>query len=83
MTLYLAEPPDESLLGSVGFRQEERGANTWLVVPNDSGVFDEARTVEGVRCVHPVQVYLDLKTQPERSVDAATELRAKMLRWGA
>jgi hypothetical protein len=82
-TLYLAEPPETALLGELGFRPDERGANTWLVVPNDQGVFDEAATVQQVRCVQPVQVYLDLKGHPERAAEAASDLRARLLQWGS
>jgi hypothetical protein len=82
VTFYLAERPEESLLRDLGFNHEDRGANTWLVVPNDDGVFDEAKAVSGVRCAHPVQVYLDLKAQPERAAEAATDLRSRLLRWG-
>lgn len=78
VTLYLAEAPDSGLLERLGFREDERGANTWLVVPNDEGVFHGARDREGVRCVHPVQVYLDLKEQPERADEAAEHLRAEL-----
>lgn len=81
LTVYLNEFPSDELLGSVGFRDEARGANTWLVTPNDMGVFDGADLVDGVCCVHPVQAYLDLKGHPERSVEAAEELRGQLLTW--
>jgi hypothetical protein len=83
MTLYVAEEPSEVALKAVGFRAEERGANTWLVVPTDAGVFDGAEAREGVLCVHPVQTYLDLKGQPERADEAASELRKRLLTWKA
>jgi hypothetical protein len=35
-----------------------------------------------VRCVHPVQAYLDLKAQPERAAEAADRLRTERLTWG-
>jgi hypothetical protein len=37
------------------------------------------QNARGVRCVHPVQVYLDLKDHPERSAEAAQQLRRKLL----
>lgn len=83
ITLFVAEEPSDALLKAVGFRGEERGANTWLVVPNDEGVFEGAEDREGIRCVHPVQAYLDLKGQPERADEAAAELRKQLLTWGA
>ena len=79
-TMYLERQPAPDLLERLGFREEGRGANTWLVVPNDPGVFDGAAPVGGVNCVHPVQVYLDLKGHPERAVEAAKELRGRLLR---
>jgi hypothetical protein len=45
------------------------------VLPADDGVFDGARVVEGVPCAHPVQVYVDLKDQPERATEAADHLK--------
>lgn len=67
----------------IGFREVEKGANVWLVLPEDDGVFDGCRVVEGKRLVHPVQVYVDLKDHPERSAEAAQSLResCQELRW--
>lgn len=81
MTVFVADEPDESLLRAIGFRHEERGANVWLVVPNDEGVFEGMAERAGVHCVHPVQTYLDLKAQPERAAEAAAELRKQFLSW--
>jgi len=59
----------DALLGQLSrrLREDAQGANMWLVVPNDQGVFHGAADWEGVRCVHPVQVYLDLLAHPERA----------------
>jgi hypothetical protein len=81
VTMYLAERMWAEDLAEGGFRDEERGANLWLAVPNDEGVFDGRALHQGMPCVHPVQVYLDLKAQPERSADAAEELRMRRLPW--
>ncbi len=81
MTIFVADEPSDTLLGTLGFRPEERGSNTWLVVPNDAGVFEGAQDRDGVPCVHPLQAYLDLKGQPERADEAASELRKRLLRW--
>ena len=78
-TVYLSTVPSSGLKKELGFREEARGANTWLVVPNDEGVFDGVEAVAGIRCVHPVQVYVDLKDQPERATEAAAELRKRLL----
>jgi len=37
-TFYLPNPPGKELSRLLGFREDERGANTWLVVPNDAAV---------------------------------------------
>jgi DNA-binding MarR family transcriptional regulator len=81
LTIYLKAMPSASLLEKIGFREEEAGANVWLILPNDEGVIlgDEQR--EGVRCVSPVQAYLDLKGHPERAEEAAERLRKQHLNW--
>lgn len=81
VTLYLAEQPSPALLEHLGFREGAAGANAWLVVPNDEGVFHGASDRDGIRCVHPVQAYLDLKGHPERAREAAEQLRADMPSW--
>jgi len=83
VTLFVPERPPEKTLRTLGFRNEERGANVWFVVPDDEGVFAGANDRSGFRCVHPVQAYLDLKGHPERSADAAAELRNRLLMWKA
>ena len=69
-TVILAEPPAQELRVQLGFREEPRGANLWLVIPNDVGVFHGAERRESVRCAHSVQAHLDLKGHPERAADA-------------
>ena len=77
--VYLSTLPAAELKEELGFREEDRGANTWLVVPNDEGVFDGVELVDGIRCVHPVQAYVDLKNHPERAAEAAEELLKRLL----
>lgn len=81
VTTYVTEIPSSEILRQLGFREDEPGANLWLVVPSDAGVFHGASAREGVPCVHPVQAYVDLKGQPERSQEAAEHLRAELLHW--
>jgi hypothetical protein len=83
VTMYVFERPALELLKRLGFREEERGANVWLVVPKDEGVFQGAADRGGMACVHPVQAYLDLKDHPERAKEAADHLRAELLNWRA
>jgi GNAT superfamily N-acetyltransferase len=83
VTIYLPEQPAPALLEHLGFREGARGANAWLVVPNDEGVFHGASDRDEIRCVHPVQAYIDLKEHPERANEAAEQLRAELLSWSA
>lgn len=82
-TMYVAERPAPEILEPLGFREEERGANVWIVVPKDEGVFQGTDQRGGITCVHPVQAYLDLKDQPERAREAADHLRAEFLNWSS
>lgn len=81
VTLFLADSPGKNLFDLLYFREDDRGANTWLVVPNDKGVFHGSSDQEGVMCVHPVQLYLDLKGHPERAKEAASMVRQERLKW--
>jgi hypothetical protein len=81
VTIYVPEEPSQDVLDRLSFHEDSRGANCWLVVPKDSGIFHGVSLHERVRCVHPVQVYLDLKGHPERSREAAERLRANHLNW--
>ena len=80
-TFFVPVEPTVSLKSEFGFREDARGANLWLVVPNDAGVFQGADERDGVCCVHPLQVYLDLKEHPERASDAAEQIRSEFLNW--
>jgi len=81
-TFYVSSLPSARALERIGFREGERGSNLWWVVPRDDGVFQGTSEVEGLQCVHPVQVWLDLQAHPERAAEAADFLRRKLLRWG-
>jgi hypothetical protein len=81
-TFFLADPPGKNLFDLLHFREDDRGANTWLVVPNDKGVFHGSSARDDIVCVHPVQIYLDLKGHPERAKEAALMLRQEILKWG-
>ena len=80
-TVYLADDPSNELIEKLTFREDPRGANLWLVVPNDAGVFHGAVEKDGIRCVHPVQAYIDLKGHPERASEAAERLRSEFPNW--
>jgi hypothetical protein len=81
VTFYLKTRPSQELLHQMRFKEQDRGGNVWLVVPNDEGVFSGGSEREGIQCVHPVQVYLDLKGHPERAKEAADAMREEYLTW--
>ena len=80
-TVFLAAFPPEPEWGEIGIRWEERGGNVWLVQPNDEAVFRGCTEIDSVPCVTPLQTYLDLRGHPERSEEAAEEIRNRMLNW--
>ena len=82
VVLYVDQIPSAEASLEMGFREEQQGENVWLVAPNDEGVFHGARERDSIRCVHPVQAYLDLKDHPERSAEAAEQLRSTLLNKG-
>ncbi len=79
VTFFVSQPLLEP--EAVGLRSVDQGENVWIVVPRDEGVFYGAEMTSGLRCVHPVQTYLDLLGHPERAKEAAEHLRAQWLTW--
>ena len=79
VTLYLELAPDDGLFGQLGLRPVERGENVWLVLPRDAGIFLPTTEIDGIRCVTDAQLILDLKSHPERSVEAAEAVRSRYL----
>ena len=68
-------------LRDLSFRPTDRGANVWILVPADPGVFEGVATLDDVHCVAPVQVYLDLHAHPERAPEVALEVQRRHLDW--
>lgn len=81
-TVYVEQRVTSELLEDLHVLPDPRGANVWLLEANDVGVFEGATIVDGLRCVHPVQAWLDLSSLPERSKEAAQRLRHEQLNWG-
>lgn len=79
VTYFVSAPPTN--VEALGLRPVDRGENVWLVVPRDHGVFYGAEEMSGLRCVHPVQIWLDLLGHPERAAEAAQDLQAHYLPW--
>ncbi|WP_210494896.1 type IV toxin-antitoxin system AbiEi family antitoxin [Patulibacter sp. SYSU D01012] len=80
ISVYVAGDPRDAA-DALELRRNDRGANVQLIGPDDRGVFDGSGNVDGLPCVAPVQVYLDLLHLPERAAEAAQELRAGNSLW--
>ena len=59
-------------------RPADSGANVWLLEPYDDVVFDRTASREGVVCVSPTQLAVDLLTGPGRDPSEGEELLAWM-----
>jgi hypothetical protein len=55
-------------------RPTDAGANVWLIEPYDSVVFDRTANRDGVVCVSPTQLAVDLLTGPGRNPSEGEEL---------
>ena len=69
----------KALLGQLDAREVDTGANCTLWITDDPAVFTDARDVDGVNVVSPLQLYLDLKVLAGRGEDAAQEILEKEL----
>jgi hypothetical protein len=66
-------------LKEFGIRTDSGAPNVWLATANDAYEFQGSSQRDGLPCAHPLQVYLDLKAQPERAQEAAELLRGRFL----
>ncbi len=73
-TVYVEGDP-RNAAKRLELRQSSAGANVQLVGPDDLGVFIGEHPHDGLNCVSPSQVYLDLLHLPERAPEAAEHLR--------
>lgn len=73
-TVYVEGDPRDAAK-RLELRQGSGGANVQLVGPDDLGVFIGEHPHDGLNCVSPPQVYLDLLHLPERAPEAAEHLR--------
>jgi hypothetical protein len=67
--------PEKILAGFDPGRRVDAGGNLHLLVPEDEGVFQCLRDVQGLPLVCDAQVYLDLISQGQRGPEAANALR--------
>jgi MarR family protein len=82
VSLYVTGDP-RAAAEAVGLERTERSANVQVIGPDDRGVFSGRHEVEGLACVSPVQVFLDLHQLSDRAAEAAERLRAHGALWPA
>jgi len=81
-SVFVRSPLVDLDLSALELHASERGANVWLLSPDDDGVFEGSQEIDGVRCVHPLQAWLDLGAHPERAPEAAEVLVRRVLGGG-
>ena len=62
-------------------RPVESGANVYLLKPYDMGVFQDIQTINELKVVSNIQLYLDLYNYPKRGREQAEFLREKKLKF--
>ena len=77
VSAYVSEPLD----GVPGLHPVEGDGNVVLYVPQNQGFFVGKNSVDNLPVVSDIQLYLDLKKMPGRSVDQAEYLRENLLSW--
>ena len=58
VVVYMGKTPSDQLLARLKWHEDKRGANLWLVRPNDEGVFHGAESIQRMSCVSPAQAFL-------------------------
>jgi len=79
VTVYSEKSVSSELLSNLDFSESDIGYNTIIASPNDTSVLWNLSEIEDIKCVHPIQAYLDLKGQPERSQEAMSQLKSFLL----
>jgi len=65
----------------LGLVPVEFGGNVYLSVPKDASVLRGAQSIDGLRVVSDLQLYLDLFKYPQRGREQADEIRSRFLRF--
>lgn len=73
VSVFVDGDPDV-IARDLGLRTSTRGANIHLIASREQKLEVGQADPDGLRCVHPTQVYLDLLGLPERAREAAEHL---------
>jgi len=74
------EPADPQ---AIGLYPVDHGENVVLVIPQDIGVLQFTRIVNGLAVAADPQIYVDLRRMPGRAVEQADMLRERQLNWSS
>lgn len=76
---YVETEDFRELAKRMDWKSVTSGANITVLRPYDAGVFYGAQTVDGIRVVSPLQVYLDLQGEKGRKSEAGQHLRETVI----
>ncbi|MCE5297089.1 MAG: hypothetical protein LLG16_08320 [Euryarchaeota archaeon] len=77
--VYLYCNDFSAVINNLGLEPVEFGGNVYLMEPKDDGILRSARSIDGVRVVSNIQLYLDLNNYPQRGREQAEAIREKIL----
>jgi len=78
---FYIDSPVETWKEKLDLRPVESGANVYLLKPYDLGVFQDIQTINELKVVSNIQLYLDLYNYPKRGREQAEFLREKKLKF--
>jgi hypothetical protein len=77
--IYLYVDNIEPMKDALRLEPVEFGGNVYLITPRDMGILKNIQTIEGVKVVSNLQLYLDLFNYPQRGREQAEAIREKIL----
>ena len=77
--IYLYVNNIEPMKEALKLEPVEFGGNVYLITPRDIGILKNIQTIEGVKVVSNLQMYLDLFNYPQRGREQAEAIREKIL----
>lgn len=77
--VYIYVDKTETVKNALELESVEFGGNVYLITPKDDGILRSAQTIDGVKVVSNLQLYLDLYNYPQRGREQADAIREKIL----
>ena len=76
---YIYVNKNDALKNALELEPVEFGGNVYLITPRDDGILRNTQTIDGVKVVSNLQLYLDLFNYPQRGREQADAIREKIL----